>query len=164
MANYWKQQGIPHKGWSLVDVIDVREDGQAEWETEYKTCMMCGNEKIRYVHIVEHIEVGEEFRVGCNCATKMTDDYINPERREKELRNRANRRVNWTKKQWKSSKKGNYYLNIENRHLLIYTDSKTRKFKVKIGETFGHKTFDNLEKAKIAAFNGMEYLKEKGEW
>ena len=164
MANYWKQQGIPHKGWSLIDVIDVREDGQAEWETEYETCMMCGNEKIRYVHIVEHREVGEEFRVGCNCAAKMTDDYINPERREKELRNRANRRINWTKKQWKSSKNGNYYLNIESRHLLIYTDSKTRKFKVKIGEIFGHKTFDSIEKAKIAAFNGMEYLKETGDW
>lgn len=29
-------------------------------------------------------------------------------------------------------------------------------------ETFGHKAFVNLEKAKIAAFNGMEYLKRKG--
>lgn len=30
MANFWKQHGIPHKGWTLVDVIDVREDGQSE--------------------------------------------------------------------------------------------------------------------------------------
>jgi hypothetical protein len=146
MANYWKQQGIPHKGWTLVDVIDVREDGQAEWETDYETCMMCGNEKIRYVHIVEHAEVGEEFRVGCTCAEKMTNDYLNPQRRERELRN------------------GNYFLNIEEHHLLIYRDKKTNKYKVKIGETFGKKTFDTLEKAKIAAFNGMEYLKDKGEW
>lgn len=164
MANYWKQQGIPHKGWTLVDVIDVREDGQAEWETDYETCMMCGNEKIRYVHIVEHAEVGEEFRVGCTCAEKMTNDYLNPERRERELRNRANRRINWTKKDWKRSKNGNHFLNIEEHHLLIYRDKKTTKYKVKIGETFGKKTFDTLEKAKIAAFNGMEYLKDKGEW
>lgn len=58
MANYWKLEGIPHKGWTYVDIIDVREDGRYEWETEYETCMMCGNEKIRYVHIVEHKEVG----------------------------------------------------------------------------------------------------------
>ena len=37
MANYWKQHGIPNKGWTLVDVIDVQEDGQAEWETDYET-------------------------------------------------------------------------------------------------------------------------------
>jgi hypothetical protein len=95
MANFWKQQGVPHKGWTLVDVIDVREDGQPEWETDYETCMMCGNEKIRYVHIVEHPEIEEEFRVGCTCAEKMTSDYLNPKRREKELRNKASRRINW---------------------------------------------------------------------
>jgi hypothetical protein len=164
MANYWKQQGIPHKGWTLVDVVDVRENGQSEEDTEYETCMMCGNEKIRYVHIVEHVELGNEFRVGCTCAEKMTNDYLNPERRERELRNRANRRINWTKKDWKRSKNGNHFLNIEEHHLLIYRVKNTNKYKVKIDETFGKKTFDTLEKAKIAAFNGMEYLKDKEEW
>lgn len=164
MANFWKQQGIPHKGWTLVNVIDVREDGQPEWETEYESCMMCGNEKIRYVHVVEHAEISEEFRVGCNCAEKMTNDYINPERRERELRNRANRRINWTKKDWKRSKNGNHFLNIEEHHLLIYRDKKTNKYKVKIGGTFGRKIFESLEKAKIAVFSGIEYLKGKGEW
>jgi len=164
MANFWKQHGIPHKGWTLVDVIDVREDGQSEWETDYETCMMCGNEKIRYVHILEHPEVDEEFRVGCTCAEKMTNDYINPERRERELRNRASRRVNWTKKDWKISKSGNFFLTVDGQHLLIYKDKKTNKYKVKIGETFGKKTFDTLAEAKIAAFNGMEYLKDKGDW
>lgn len=164
MANYWKQHGIPHKGWKLIDVIDVREDGQEEWETDYETCMMCGNEKIRYVHIVEHFDVTEEFKVGCTCAEKMTSDYINPEKRERELRNRATRRANWIKKQWKISKNGNHYLNIDDRNLLIYRDEKTRKYKVKIKDTFGQKTFDTLEKAKIAVFNGMEYLKEHNKW
>ena len=164
MANYWKEQGIPRKGWILVDVIDIREDGRSELDTNYETCMMCGNEKIRYVHIVKHVEITEEFKVGCTCAEKMTNDYINPEKRERDLRNRANRRVNWRKKDWRVSKNGNYFLNIEERHLLIYKDKKTNKYKVKINEQFGYKTFDTLEKAKIAAFNGMEYLKDKGKW
>ncbi len=30
MANYWKLEGIPHKGWTYVDIIDVREDGRSE--------------------------------------------------------------------------------------------------------------------------------------
>jgi len=164
MTNYWKQQGIPHKGWTLEDVIDVREDGQEEWETDYETCMMCGKEKIRYAHILTHPEIEEEYRVGCICAEKMTGDYINPKEREKALRNKTNRRINWTKKEWKISQNGNYFIRLEDRLLLIYRDKKSNKFKVKIGEVFGKKSFDNLEKAKVAIFNDIEYLKEKDEW
>jgi hypothetical protein len=40
MGNYWNLPGVPHKGWTLVDVIDVREDGADEWEADYETCMM----------------------------------------------------------------------------------------------------------------------------
>ncbi len=164
MANYWKQSNIPHKGWHLIDVIDIREDGQSEHETDYEACMMCGNERIRYVHIVEHQEVNEEFRVGCVCAQNMTNDYFNPERREKELRNRANRRKNWSNKKWKLSQKGNFYLKIENHLLVIFKDKLSGKYKVIIDNTTGNKLFDNLEKAKIASFNGIEYFKENGKW
>lgn len=164
MANYWKQPGIPRKGWTLMDVIDIREDGQSESDTDYETCMMCGNEKIRYVHIVEHSEMSSEFRVGCSCAEKMTEDYVNPARREKEIRNRSSRLLNWTKKQWKKSKNGTHYLKIEERLLLIFQDKKTSKYKVKIGDTFGKKAFDKIEKAKVAVFKGIEFLKEKGKW
>ncbi|MBE9462052.1 hypothetical protein ACFP1I_12510 [Dyadobacter subterraneus] len=164
MANYWKQPGIPRKGWILLDVIDIREDDQSESDTNYETCMMCGNEKIRYVHVVEHSEMSSEFRVGCSCAEKMTEDYVNPARREKEIRNRSSRLLNWTKKQWKKSKNGTHYLKIEERLLLIFQDKKTSKYKVKIGDTFGKKAFDKIEKAKVAVFKGIEFLKEKGRW
>ncbi len=164
MGNHWNQQGIPHKGWSLEDVFDVREDGQEEWETDYETCMMCGNEKIRYVHIVSHPNVADTFRVGCVCAEKMTNDYINPRQREKELRNKTSRRINWSKKEWKRSKHGNWFLQLNDHHLLIYKDKRFNKFKVKIDEIFGKKSFDNLDQAKLAVFNGIEYLKEKGDW
>uniref|UniRef100_UPI003217519A hypothetical protein n=1 Tax=uncultured Draconibacterium sp. TaxID=1573823 RepID=UPI003217519A len=164
MANYWNQDGIPHKGWILEDVIDVREDGQPEWETEYEICMMCGQPKIRYVHIVTHNEVEEEFRVGCNCAEKMTNDYLNPQKRERELRNKSNRRINWLNKNWKTSRNGNHFINYENHHLLIYRDKKTLKFRIKIGEVFGKKSYDDLNTAKIAVFNNVEYLKESNRW
>lgn len=98
--------------------------------------MMCGNENIRYVHIVQHKhnDIAEEFRVGCTCAGKMTNDYFNPERREKELRSKANRRINWAKKDWKRTKTGNYYLKIEERFLLIYRDKSTNQYKVSCGK------------------------------
>lgn len=164
MTNYWKQSRIPHKGWNLIDVIDIREDGQSENETFYEACMMCGNERIRYVHIVEHQEVNEEFRVGCICAEHMTNDYVNPNRREKELKNRANRLKNWSSKKWKLSQKGNFYLKIENHLLVIFKDKLSKKYKVIIDDTIGNKLFDTLEKAKIGAFNGIEYFKKNDEW
>lgn len=155
---------MPHKGWVLEDVIDVRSEGQDEWETEYEQCMMCGNEKIRYVHIVSHPEMQDTFRVGCVCAEKMTNDYLNPGRLEKELKNRANRRSNWMNKDWKFSKIGNRYLKIDGKIIVIFVDERTKKFKVSIDGIFGKKSFNLLNEAKVAAFNGIEYLKEHGQW
>lgn len=164
MGNLWKQPGIPHKGWIQEDVIDIREDGQPEWDTPYETCMMCGNEKIRYVHILTHQEINEEFRVGCICAEKMTNDYVTPKRLENELQNRAKRLKTWKQKEWKRSQNGNLFLKYEGHHILIYRDKKTNLYKVKIDETFGNKTFKLIEEAKSAAFKGVEYFKEAGEW
>lgn len=164
MTNLWKQTDIPHKGWTLIDVIDVREDNQSEDETEYESCMMCGNERIRYVHIVEHPQYEETLRVGCVCAEKMTSDYLNPRKLEQKLRNKAARRTNWKKKEWKFSIKGNRYLKIEGHFITIFRDKITNKYKVSIDSTFGKKQFDTLEDAKTAAFNGIEYFKDREKW
>jgi len=137
MSNYWNIPGVPHKGWELDDVIDIRSDGQSECETDYESCMMCGKEKIRFVHIVSHPDVHEDFRVGCNCATRMTGDYINPGRREQELKNRASRRSNWLTKIWKFSKNGNQYLKLEGKILVIFRDKKSNKYKVSVDGIFG---------------------------
>lgn len=58
-GNRWDQPGVPHKGWHCVDVVDLRADGESADETDYATCQMCGNEKIRYVHIMEHPDLDE---------------------------------------------------------------------------------------------------------
>lgn len=79
---------MPHKGWDLLVVIDVREDGQDEEDTDYEIFMMCGKEKIRFVHILEQNEVKEEFGVGCVCFEKITEDYTNPKRLQNDLRNK----------------------------------------------------------------------------
>lgn len=164
MSNRWNIPNIPHKGWILQDVIDVREDGQTVDETEYETCMMCNNERIRYVHIVSHSEVVELFKVGCICAEKMTNDYVTPKRLEKKLRRRTARRINWIKKPWNKTENGNLTMVFEDHHLLIFKDKKTTKYKCKIGDVWGKKTFLTIEQAKNAVYNGIDYLKEKNKW
>ncbi len=164
MSNLWKTEGVPHKGWTLEYVYDVREDGRSVDETEYETCMMCNNERIRYVHVVSHPEVDSELRVGCTCAERLTEDYVNPRQRERELRNKASRRENWRSREWKVNAKGNYYLKIDDHFLLIYRDKTTLKYKCKIDEYWGKKVYGILDDAKNAAFDGVEYFKDKGEW
>jgi hypothetical protein len=156
MTNYWKHEGIPHKGWTLKDVIDVCEEGHSEFSNEYENCMMCGNENIRYVHIVHHVEIEIELRVGCRCSEKMTEDYQNPKRREKELRNKGNRLINWKKKKWKIGPHGGAYLSYKGYFFLIYQQKSPSKFRLKIGKEILTKTFDTIEDAKNEAFNYIE--------
>ena len=70
---------------------------------------MCGNEKIRYVHVMRHSEWPEVLHVGCVCAEKMTDDYVNPRERETILRNKASRRTNFNKVVWRYNQEKRTY-------------------------------------------------------
>lgn len=164
MSNLWKQGGIPHKGWELDAVYDVREDGQPIDETEYETCMMCNNERVRYVHVVSHKEIDGVFKVGCICAEKMTNDRINPKRLEKELKKRALKRTSWVKKKWKITGSGNQTLIFEGRRLLIFRNVQNTKYKCKVAGIWGKNTFDTIEQAKNAIFTGIELMKERGKW
>lgn len=164
MGSLWNHAGIPHKGWTLIDVIDVRDDGQPEEETDYEVCMMCGNEKIRFVHILTHPDHKGEFRVGCTCAEKMTNDYVNPSRAEGELKKRWAKLQTWLKKEWKVNKTGNQYLSLNGHYLLLYKDSKSGKYRLKIDQRFGKHDFADQQAAKIALFKTIEILKEREEW
>ncbi|MDH5604974.1 MAG: hypothetical protein OEY51_13580 [Cyclobacteriaceae bacterium] len=161
--NHWNIPGVPHRGWCLESVYDIREDGQSIDETAYEECMMCGNERIRYVHVVTHPEISENFNVGCVCAEKMTNDYVNPRRIENSLRNKASRRISWAKRTWKHSKNGNLFFKKDGHLFIIFRDKKSGKYKGKIDGTFGKKSFQTTDEAKIALFNGMEHFKQKGE-
>jgi len=164
MTNFWNVPGVPHKGWTLVDVIDLAADGASYWNGEYETCMMCGKENIRYIHLVNHSNVSEEYRVGCICAEKMTDDYETPRRLETILRSRASRRSEWVNANWKVSKKGNTYLKKNGHVLTIFKDKKTNKFKCIVDDTFGTVLHPTIADAQMALFIKMEEMKENGTW
>lgn len=125
---------------------------------------MCGKEEIRYVHVLSHPEVTDEYRVGCVCAEKMTEDYVNPKERQKQLENRAKRKENWKYKDWKQSQKGNDYYKFEEHLLVIFRDKKTNKFKYTIDGNFGLKSYQCLSEAKEAIFNKIDEMKESGDW
>ena len=61
----WEREGIPHKGWKEMGIEDLGEDLESGDDVEYEQCEMCGQEKIRYVHILQHPNFNGELRVGC---------------------------------------------------------------------------------------------------
>ncbi|MFH2002952.1 MAG: hypothetical protein ABIK28_25015, partial [Planctomycetota bacterium] len=95
MSRRWSQKEIPHKGWRCVDVIDLRPNDEPVELVDYAICEMCGHERIRFVHVMEHDDVDGQLLVGCVCAEKMLEDYVGPQHRESRLKNKATRKRNW---------------------------------------------------------------------
>jgi len=87
--NYWNKEGFFHKGYL--------HQGVEELDEAIHKCDMCGKEDIRFVHTMYHPELPDFLRVGCVCAEKMTNDYVNPKLKEKLARNKST----WIHSKWK---------------------------------------------------------------
>jgi hypothetical protein len=149
----WTKSKVPRKGWSCVDVIDIRPNDEPIPKDEYETCEMCGNHPIRYVHVMEHDEYEEPLNVGCVCAERMSDDYVNPKSREKRLKSRATRRRNWLSLKWKTSKKGNPYLKKDGMILTVFADQfRPGMWGYGVGGDFSVEKYDSQDAAKLALF------------
>jgi hypothetical protein len=61
------------------------------------TCEMCGNEHVRYVHLMAHPAYAT-LRVGRVCAEKMQNDYTAPRQREQEFKRRLRARIGATER------------------------------------------------------------------
>lgn len=153
--NLWNTPGIPHKGWAVVDIIDLRDDDSLDPTGGYETCEMCGTAGIRFVHVVEHSDWPHSLRVGCICAEKMCEGYKGSWR-ESELRSRAERRRRWANRSWEWSKKGSLYL-IVDRHFLVIIQDKCQsgKYKYSINGIFYKESFDSAASAKSAIFDKL---------
>ena len=149
--NYWDHKGVPHKGWTCIGVEDLRSDGQVADETDYGSCSMCGNEKIRFVHTMRHPEFDKDLEVGCMCAEKMTDDYFSPKIREKELKSKADRRARWLQRRWRLSANGNEYMKIDGNHILVFL-KKNRRWGYKLNDFFSEESYSTSDEAKLALF------------
>lgn len=105
----WNKRGIPHKGWVCIDILDLKEEFDSAQEFEYAQCEMCDKEKLRFVHVMKHPEYPDILNVGCVCAEKMAEDYINPRKMENELRKKASRRSNFKRVEWNFNRIKNTY-------------------------------------------------------
>lgn len=151
----WSQAGVPKKGWSCIGIEDLGEPSAQ--------CQMCEDKKIRYVHLMEHPNYPEALECGCVCAGKMEEDYSGAQKREEVVKNAARRRSRWLARKWKVSQSGNHYVKTDGFHIVVFQKSGawsgtiTNLSTDKV--THARRLYATQDKAKLATFDGMIWLK-----
>lgn len=136
-----------------MDVYDVSPEGASAEETDYATCEMCGQERVRFVHVVEHDDYPGKLNVGCVCAEKMSGDYVNPRHQEAKLKSKAIRKGKWLTRKWRSSKSGNEFINVGEYNLTVFPDQfRPGKWKYKVDNHFSPQSYQTSDQAKLALF------------
>jgi len=147
----WDRPGVPHRGWSCADVIDLGSD-----EGERLTCEMCGKESIRFVHVMEHPDHDGQLAVGCVCAERMANDYVGPRKREAELRNQAARRATWNRRHWIAKANGNHVTKIGKGKYLTVFRTTSGWYGIAFDKRYSRRWFATPDEAKQAAFDFVE--------
>lgn len=156
MTNRWDQPGIPHREWRCIDVIDLCPEGESADNREYGTCEMCGKYPIRFLHVMEHSDVENHLNVGCVCAEKMSGDYVTPKASETTLRNKAARKVKWLTRRWRTSARGNDFLNTQGHNLVVFPNKyKPEMWSYRINGQFCRDSYDSKDEAKLALFEAL---------
>lgn len=164
MSSQWNTPNVPHKGWKCLDVVDVRGGGESEDEANYEVCQMCGQERIRFVHIMQHTAMPDGLRVGCICAEKMSDDYVAPKQREREVRNRSTRRSKWLTRKWKVSRNGHPWLKAGDYHVVVCSEGRQPvQYRLFINERRGQRLYPSELTAKLASFDAIEKMKARAD-
>jgi len=155
----WSRPGVPHKGWLCVNVEDLGEPTAV--------CAMCERQEIRYVHYMEHPNHPETLACGCVCAGKMAEDYEAARYRETLLRNAATRKKRWLSRTWRTSLKGNEFINTNDGYnVVVFSVAGSWSYFVKnrtTEEAFKpRRPFTSCGEAKLAAFDTLVWMKDSG--
>lgn len=149
-----KEWGAPLDGWYCIEVYDVADDdGDA---VEFATCELCGCSQVRFVHVMHHDHYFENVEVGCICAGIMEGDILAAKEREREMRNRAKRKQNFSRRKWQHTINGNYFIRYHDKPVFINKEYGNR-YSVRCGDCTAWKykgrPIDNFLSAAYAAFD-----------
>jgi len=154
----WSQAGVPHRGWSCIDIEDLGAPDE--------TCEMCERQEIRYVHHMRHADYPDVLRCGCVCAGHMEEDLAGARRRETALRNAAGRRRAWpNRKGWKISPRGNLHIKVDGYHVTVFRKSKGWGAVISVPATgyerFAQRFYPTVTAAQLATFDYLVFLRSQ---
>ncbi|MDI1312004.1 hypothetical protein, partial [Prosthecobacter sp.] len=122
---------------------------------DYEDCQFCEHEQIRYVHILAHPEYSDTIRVGCVCACNLTNDYVEPKRRERLLRNRTARRSRFpNRRSWRVNRQGGKTIKLDNHRITV--GLKRGRYRVWIDGEEGTLYYDDERGAMLRAYDRVQ--------
>lgn len=151
----WSRAGVPHKGWTCVDVEVL---GGPDL-----TCEMCESQSVRYVHHMQHPNHPDVLQVGCVCAGNMEGDVVAARSRESAMHSRVGKRRRWLSRRWKTSARGNPWIRADGYRVTIYRRDSGWAATVATdaddaGVQHSRRTYGSQEAAKLAAFDHITRL------
>ena len=156
------EPGFPHKGWIWVGISDARDDKGLSYD-DYPSCEYCDQPHIRGIHTIRHPTFPDTVRVGCDCVVKLTEEYADAQRAERNLRNKVARRRNFPKrKEWKTSAKGNDWIFLDGYHVVVIPQ-RNGSYRLRIDGDLGKLTFPTLKEAQLRAFDVVQRKIQKGQ-
>lgn len=149
-SGLWLIQSVPKSEWSCTRMEDLGSPS--------KTCEMCEREIIRYAHTMSH-DSYKDLVVGCICAGHMEGDIDSAKGRDAYFKSRTQRRAHWLELSWKTSKRGNSYLNTRTTqddpsgHHITMVTSKYGQHSAIVDGISLNQWFSSMDSAKYAAFD-----------
>jgi hypothetical protein len=147
----WRELGVPHKGWQCIGIEDLEEPCHL--------CPMCEVQIVRYVHTMFHPDY-ETLDVGCICAGHMEEDLVGARLRETSFKQRLSRRMNWLRREWRTSYSGNEFINTHDGfNVVVFQNGETwgaRFLHKQSGYVrFSQRPYASADAAKLAAFDAI---------
>lgn len=154
----WSEAGVPHRGWSCVDIEDIGAPDHI--------CEMCERQEVRYVHHMQHPHYPNVLRCGCICAGHMEEDLARARRRETSLRGAARRRRAWPdRKAWTCTPKGNLHIRTDGYRVTVFQKDGAWSAVISQPATghkrFARRTYPTARVAQLASFDYLTFLKTR---
>lgn len=119
-------------------------------------CEMCNHQIIRYAHHLHHPASGRSLDCGCICAGRLEGDTNKARKREADFKNKQQRKINFKKREWKKSARGNEYLKLKNHLIVLFLNS--NKWRFSIDNKLSADTYSTRTACIEAVFSALEKL------
>ena len=145
-----EESDFPQSGWQCCSMADLGKPDQV--------CEMCGKERVRHVHVMEHAEYSKKLRVGSVCAQKMEKYGIDPKLCEARMKSRIQRLSSFLRLDWDISQNGNWTMSYNGvRITIMQSQFRGDRFGVALNGDFTWKyksqNICSVAEAKVIAFD-----------
>ena len=142
-----KTSGFPKRGWQYLGCDDLI--------IANNLCEYCGEDHVRYVHILGHPDWPQSIETGCVFAANLglAEDAGKEER---DTRNRASRLKRFIDSGWRVDRPGGYIKNYKCNRVLVRPFSWGYIYQINCRDFSD--TVESLQLAKIGAFEALQKI------